>query len=35
MITGEIDYERLLGFSPGQAELDLDGAQATTELLAA
>jgi predicted glycosyltransferase len=35
VITGEIDYERLLGFQPGEAQLDLDGAEATTELLAA
>ena len=35
VITGEIDYERLLAFEPGRAQLDLDGARATTELLAA
>ena len=35
VLTGELDYERLLAFSPRRAQLDLDGAQATTELLAA
>jgi predicted glycosyltransferase len=35
VITGEIDYARLLAFTPGHAQLDLDGAQATAELLAA
>jgi predicted glycosyltransferase len=35
VLTGELDYERLLAFTPGRARLDLDGAHATTELLAA
>jgi len=35
VLTGELDYERLLAFEPSHAELDLNGAQATTELLAA
>jgi predicted glycosyltransferase len=35
VITGPIDFARLLAFEPRRAQLDLDGAQATTELLAA
>jgi predicted glycosyltransferase len=35
VLTGPIDYERLLAFTPSTHALDLDGAQATTELLAA
>jgi predicted glycosyltransferase len=35
VITGELDYARLLAFRPRAAALDLDGARATTELLAA
>jgi predicted glycosyltransferase len=35
VITGALDYARLLAFEPRTHALDLDGAQATTELLAA
>jgi predicted glycosyltransferase len=35
VITGALDYDRLLAFTPRPATLDLDGARATTELLAA
>src|SRR5262249_37663293 len=35
VLTGEIDYERLLAFTPAPARLALGGAQATPERLAA